>query len=888
MTPESIAHYRISSKIGEGAMGEVYRATDSKLGREVAIKLIPEDFARDALRMARFTREAQVLASLNHPNIAAIYGVEDRALIMELVEGQTLSERIKQGPIPLEEALDIARQIADGLEAAHDKGIVHRDLKPSNIKITPGGTVKLLDFGLAKSDGPWATTTPVEDAPTLTVASTGAGVILGTAAYMAPEQARGRNVDRRADIWAFGVILYEMLTGEQMFHGDTVTDVLASVVRQDPDLERVPAKVRPLLEHCLAKDPRKRLRDAGDAMLLLETAPAIVTQAPGSRQWILAAVAGVLAIALAWVSVTHFRESAPTAATTRFLITYPAGTSPIATGLFAISPDGRQVAFGAFGSDGVARIWLRPIDQVRARVLPDAEINRNSLALFWSPDSGSLAYWADQKLKRIAIAGGPAQTIADVEGNVLGGSWNRDGTILFGSFAGLMQVPASGGTPSPVTKAAASQPHVAPHFLPDGRRFLYLRGGEAGTRAVFIGSLDAKPEEQRSTPLIKTDYGATYVPGPNPQKGQLLYLRDTALTAQPFDASGGELGDEPTSVVEQVAVANVGPGATIGTGYFAASESGTLVYFKPLSRNFQLTWFNREGEGGGGSIEAGRSGILKLSPDGTSVALERTDEANNRDIWQIDLARGLTTRFTFDAASDSQPVWSPDGTRIAWQSNRGEFGGLYSKLADGSGSDELLYKFDAPTPPGLTDWTRDGRFLVYSYQSDIWALPVSGNVEDRKPLLLVQADRNQAGAYVSPDQRWIAYLSNESDRQELYVQPFTPGTGNAAQASPAAGKWMLSNGTLGMARWRADGRELLFLGSDGSVMAVDIAPGQVFKASAPKVLFQLPRVILTMTGNPGQIVDVTRDHQRFLLTMPILDEDSGLNVVLNWQAGLEK
>ena len=888
MTPESIAHYKISSKLGEGAMGEVYRATDSKLGREVAIKLIPEDFARDALRMARFTREAQVLASLNHPNIAAIYGVEDRALIMELVEGQTLSERIKQGPIPLEEALDIARQIADGLEAAHDKGIVHRDLKPANIKITPGGTVKLLDFGLAKSDGPWGTTTPVEDAPTLTVASTGAGVILGTAAYMAPEQARGRNVDRRADIWAFGVILYEMLTGAQMFHGDTVTDVLASVVRQDPDLTRVPAKVRPLLERCLTKDPKKRLRDAGDAMLLLDTAPAIVIQAPRSQQWILAAVAGLLAIALAWVSVAHFRESAPTAATTRFLIMYPAGTSPIGTGVFAISPDGRQVAFGAFGSDGVARIWLRPIDQVRARVLPGAEINRNSLALFWSPDSGSLAYWADQKLKRIAIAGGPAQTIADVEGNVLGGSWNRDGSILFGSFTGVMQVPASGGTPSPVTKAAANQPHLAPHFLPDGRRFLYLRGGEPGNRAVFIGSLDAKPEEQRSTPLIKTDYGATYVPGPNPQKGQLLYFRDTALMAQPFDASRGELENEPTSVVEQVAVANVGPGGTLGLGYFAASESGTLVYFKPVSRNTQLTWFNREGQGGGGSIEAGRSGVLKLSPDGTRVALERTDEAKNQDIWQIDLARGLTTRFTFDAATDAQPVWSPDGARIAWQSNRGGFGGLYSKLADGSGSDELLYKLADGTAPGLTDWTHDGRFLVYSYQGDIWALPVSGNVEDRKPVPLVQGDRNQLGAYVSPDQRWVAYLSNESGRQELYVQPFSPGTASATQASPAAGKWMLSNGTLGMARWRADSKELLFLGSDGGVMAVDIAPGPVFKASAPKVLFQLPRVILTMTGNPGQIVDVTRDHQRFLLTMPILDEDSGLNVVLNWQAALGK
>jgi Tol biopolymer transport system component len=880
--PESIAHYRISSKLGEGAMGEVYRATDSKLGREVAIKLIPEDFAKDATRMSRFTREAQVLASLNHPNIAAIYGVEDRALIMELVEGPTLSERIKQGPISLEEALEIARQIADGLEAAHDKGIVHRDLKPANIKITPGGTVKLLDFGLAKAEGPWAATTSVEDAPTLTVASTGTGVILGTAAYMAPEQARGRTVDKRADIWAFGVILYEMLTGEQMFHGDTVTDVLASVVRQDPDLRRVPDNVRPLLARCLAKDPKKRLRDAGDAMLLLDVPATMAAPANRTLTWTLGGASAVLAIALAWVTFTHARQSAPAAETTRFIISYPAETSPISSGVFAISPDGRQVAFGAFGSDGVPRIWLRPIDQVRAGALPGAEINRLSLALFWSPDSSSLAYWDDQKLKRIAIAGGPAQTIADFDVNVLGGSWNRDGTILIGSVRGLMQVPANGGTLSPVTKAAANQPHLLPHFLPDGKRFLYLQGGEPGTRALLVGSLDAKPEEQISTPLMKTDYGAAFVPGPNRQDGHLLFLRDTALMAQPFDATRAQLSGEPIPVVEQVAVANV------GYGYYTASETGSLVYFKALSRNAQLTWFNREGgQSGGRSIQAGRSGVIKLSPDGTRVALTRFDEADNQDIWQIDLASGLTTRFTFDAAADSQPVWSPDGTRIAWQSNRGGFSGLYSKLADGSGSDELLYKFDAEIAPGLTDWTRDGRFLVYSHDSDIWALPVSGNVEARTPVPLVQADRNQLGAYISPDQRWVAYLSNESGRQELYVQPFTPGA-TGARGSSAAGKWMLSNGTLGMARWRADSKELLFLGADGGVMAVDIAPGPVFQASAPRLLFQLPRVILTISGNPGQIIDVTRDHQRLLLTMPIIEEDSGLNVVLNWHAGIGK
>jgi len=638
-----------------------------------------------------------------------------------------------------------------------------------------------------------------------------------------------------------------------------------------------------MLEKCLEKDPKRRLRDVGDAMLLLTTAPAATAlpQSAGLRQWLALGVAVALAIALAWVSFVHFRESVPTAETTRFLISYPSETSPIGSGVFAISPDGRQVAFGAFGSDGVARIWLRPIDQVRARPLPGAEINRNSLALFWSPDSGSLAYWADQKLKRIDISGGAAQTIIDAPNNVPGGSWNREGIIVFSIGGGLMQVAASGGTPSQVTKAADNELHILPHFLPDGRHFLYLRGGAAGSRAVYIGSLDEKPEEQSTTPLLKTDYAATYVPGSDPDAGHLLFVREGTLLAQRFDARRRELSGEPAVVAEQVAVAGV------GLGYFGASDSGTLLYFKPIPRNTQLIWYNREGQGGSGPIEAGRSGVLKLSPDGTKVAITRTDEANNQDIWQIDLAKGLSTRFTFDAAVDTQPVWSADGTRIAWWSNRGGSGGLYSKLADGSGSDELLHKFEAGTQPGLTDWTHDGRFLVYGYQSDIWAVPVSGSIEDRKPVALVQADRNQLGAYASPDQRWIAYLSNESGRQELYVQPFTPGGGSAKQGSPAAGKWMLSNGTLGMARWRADNKELLFLGADGGVMAVDIAPGPVFKASAPKLLFQLPRVILTMSGNPGQIVDVTKDHQRFLVTMPVVDPDSGLNVVLNWQAGLK-
>jgi eukaryotic-like serine/threonine-protein kinase len=879
--PEVIAHYVVGEKLGQGGMGEVYRATDTKLGRAVAVKFLPDAMASDAAHMARFTREAQVLASLNHSNIASIYGVEDRALIMELVEGQTLAERIKTGPLPLDDALAIARQIADALEAAHAKGIVHRDLKPANIKITPGGVVKVLDFGLAKVAA--AAATSIEDSPTM--ATTQAGFIMGTAGYMAPEQARGREVDKRADVWAFGVVLYEMLTGAQLFQGETTTDVMAAVVRQDPDLSKVPARVRPLLRRCLDKDPTRRLRDVGDAMLLLDLpAEGSIDAAPaGSLTALRLAIAGAVIslTALAVLAFVHFREtSPPPPATVRFPLDFGADLSPTGTMRFAISPDGRQVAYAAFGADGISRIWLRPLDALTPRVLPGSEIDRNSFALFWSPDSRSLAYWADRKLKRIDISGGTAQTIADAPTNVLGGSWSRDGIIVFGTTGGVMQVAAAGGTPALLTRTGDSAPDLLPTFLPDGRHFLYLRSGAAGTRNVHVGSLDAKPEEQDRTPLLKTDFAPSYAPGPDPDTGHLLFVRGDALVAQPFDTRQRQLRGEPTQVVDQIAD---NPG---GLAYLSVSNTGTLVYFTLSDPGIQLTWYGRDGRPAGTAGEPGPYRTLKVSPDGTRVAILRIDEqSNNRDIWQMEVASGTATRFTFDAAADIQPVWSADGSRIAWISDRGGFTGFYSKRADGSGGEELLYKLDKGAGANLTDWTRDGRFLIYNSATDIWAAPVAeGTVENRKPVPLVQSEGVQLGAYVSPDMRWVAYMSNESGRQDLFVQPFAPGAGGAGQPSPVAGKWMVSNGTLGMARWRADSRELLFVGTDGGVMAVDVAPEPVFKGSPPKLLFQLPRAILTSTNTPGSMVDVTRDHQRFLLSMLSADVGSGLKVVLNWRS----
>jgi predicted Ser/Thr protein kinase len=592
--PESIAHYRISSKLGEGAMGEVYRATDSKLGREVAIKLIPEDFARDATRMSRFTREAQVLASLNHPNIAAIYGVEDRALIMELVEGPTLSERITQGAIPLDEALEIARQIAEGLEAAHDKGVVHRDLKPANIKITPNGTVKLLDFGLAKADGPWTTNASVEDAPTLTVATTGAGMILGTAAYMAPEQARGRIVDKRADIWAFGVIVYEMVTGEQMFDGETVTDVLASVVRQDPDLNKVPAKIRPLLEHCLAKDPRKRLRDAGDAMLLLDTAPAHPAVASSKRTplLVLGAIAALLAVSLGAVSYVHFRETPPAADVVRFQVGLPTNVNFTLFGISAVSPDGRKIVFTAYGNDSIRRLWIRDLDSPVAKPLDEARLNTDqTAALIWSPDSRFLAYGDAKQLKKIDTAGGPPQDLADIS-PAIGGSWGSDGTILVGSTTGIMKVSANGGPLTPLTKSENPQvAHAHPVLLPDGRHFLYMKGAAPGARSIFVGDLTVAPDAQSTTPILSTDYGVGVMHGGDGERPRILFMRDDTLFAQDFDIGpqrrdrplldledrdaglSSDLGNQPAADMVQPPGRNGGP----------ARRTGSLRYDEALA-----------------------------------------------------------------------------------------------------------------------------------------------------------------------------------------------------------------------------------------------------------------------------------------------------------------
>ena len=631
-----LGSYEVIAELGAGGMGEVYRARDTKLGRHVAIKVLPVAVAADAERLARFEREAKTLASLNHPNIATVHGLEQTcdvyALVMELVEGEDLSTHIARGPIPLSDALPIAKQIAEALEAAHEQGIIHRDLKPANIKIRADGTVKVLDFGLAKltEAGGAGSVGPNEVSRSVTLTSpavmTGMGVILGTAAYMAPEQARGNVVDKRTDIWAFGVVLYKMVTGRRLFDEKTVSDTLAAVLKETPTWEGVPARALPLLRRCLEKDPKRRLRDIGDAMELLAEAPQPATAAPSARHaaWMWPSAAALLAVALASLAVVHYREQPPAPPEpTRFQILLPDKVSLTAAGGFSVSPDGRQLVFAAAGSDNVTRLWVRALDSLEAHPLAGTEISGIPLPTFWSPDSRFVAFATPEGSSRRSISRAVRQQMLwDTPAPIVGGSWNRDGVIIFAlGSGGLMRVPAAGGVASPLTALDPSRrevTHLFPSFLPDGRHFLYLR--LSNTRAgsgVYVGSLEAKPEEQSSKLLLQTTYGPVpYVPLPDSVsasiRGQLLFRREGTLMAQPFDDRSLELSGEPIPVAEHL-------GSFLANGFFTASTNGVLVFrTDAASQSAQPAWFDRHGTRLGNAGEPGNYSGLALSPDGVA------------------------------------------------------------------------------------------------------------------------------------------------------------------------------------------------------------------------------------------------------------------------------
>ena len=889
MIGKTLGHYRVGEQLGRGGMGEVYVADDLNLSRKVALKFLPDAFGGDPERMARFEREAKLLASLNHPNIAAIYGLEQaegkRFLVLELVEGETLAQRLSKGPLPIEEALGVCRQIADGLEAAHEKGVIHRDLKPANVMITEGDKVKILDFGLAKALSDETQSVDSSQSPTLTEAMTRPGVILGTAAYMSPEQAKGKTVDKRADIWAFGCILYECLTGKRAFEGETVTETLAAVLTRDPEWEKIPAKVRPLLRRCLERDPKKRLRDIGDANALLESAPGDSPESvPAKRRWLawgIAIPAVLVAVALALV---HFREKPTAVQSMRLQINLPDKVSLSGTGDFALSPDGHHLAFTAVGSDGVQRLWLRALDSLESRPLLGTE---SGSMVIWSPDGRFIAFNAEGKLKKIDVSGGPPRIICDISGGVVGGSWNSHGVIIFGDYGasyGIMQVAATGGIPSALTKPdrANGEEHIFPAFLPDGRHFLYLCNSNIPDKnGLYVGSMDSSPEEQGSKQVLATSSTAAYVPSGQSDSGQLLFLHDQTLMTQQFDDKLLALVSKPIPIAERV-------GNFWNFGFFSASTNGILVYRSGgMSQLSRVTWINRQGGILGTMGEAGLYSGLALSPDGSRAAVgwqNNTQSLVASDIWLLDFSRDTSTRFTFGKDNDNYPVWSPDGRSIIFQSHQNEgIGNLYQKLAGGANEEKLLLKSNRDKYP--TSLSRDGRFLLYTEEGDLYILPMESG---SKGMPFLHTEFNERDGRFSPDMRWVAYVSDETGRNEIYVCEIPQASKGAL--SESGNKYLISKGGGKGPRWRGDGKELYYLAPDGTLMAVQVTADKVFQAATPKPLFKVPAESLTSTAMFGlSNLDVVADGSRFLVTMPISDSMAEpFTVILNWTSLLKK
>ena len=856
---DKLGPYEILAPIGAGGMGEVYCARDPRLNRDVAIKVSTAQFSE------RFEREAKTIAALNHPNICQIYDVGPNYLVMEFIEGES-----PKGPLPLDKALQIARQIANALEAAHDNGITHRDLKPGNIKIKPDGTVKVLDFGLAKVTV--APSASGENSPTLSMSMTQAGMILGTAAYMAPEQARGKeNVDRRADIWAFGVVLYELLTGKRLFQGEDVGHTLASVIMQEPDLSAAPPQVLPLLKRCLEKDPKKRLRDIGDMELLLADAPTAsgpVRSRFGAAGWM--AATGVALVAFATLAFVHFRETVPQDSTVRFLIPSLEKSS---IDYFKLSPDGHLLAFTAD-----RRLWIRSLDALEAHPLEGTD---GAEEMFWSPDSQFIAFFAQGKLKKIAASGGPAQILCSVS-QAHGGTWNRDGIIVLplSLTSGLFQLSAGGGAPVPLTKMGSSSSapsQILPEFLPDGRHFLYWSNGNPEEAGIYAGSLDGSPAIR----LLPQFSNASYVPaaGATGQDGYLIFRRGEALMAQHFNPARLSLSGDASPIAEKV-------GGSVLWAAFSVSQNGTLVYTPAEGGSaVQLVWRDRNGKQVGPFGPPGYYQDFRLAPDEKRITF--ADHRNdNSDVWVLDSVRGILSRLTFDPAIDDPPMWSPDGLRIVWASNRTGAFDLYSKSANGTGPEQLLIKMG--TPAGWPeDWSQDGRLLLYQIPGaktgqDLWIAPQpsEGTGGDRKPFPYLQTEFDEKHGRFSPDAHWVAYTSNESGRDEVYVQSL-----------PLSGaKFQISAGGGTEPQWRKDGAELFYIAEDGTLTAVPVklagSTSEPLQVGQPKRLFPVP---VLDTFIVQRSYEVSKDGQRFLMRALAGGATAPpLTVVLNWQTQLKK
>jgi len=873
-----LLHYRLVELIGEGGMGVVWKAVDVNLDREVAVKILPQALAGDAERIARFDREARVLASLNHTNVATVHGFHEadgvRFLVMELVSGETLEERLQRGPVPIEEAIPIARKIVDGIEYAHERGIVHRDLKPANVKLTADGGVKVLDFGLAKAiagdSGASPTSTPTI-IPTMTSMGTVAGMILGTAAYMSPEQARGVNIDRRADIWAFGAVLYEMLTGRRAFEGDTISDTLASVLRAPMEWEALPAGTPPavvrLLKRCLERDTKKRLRDIGEARIALdaigqepEAAPAaVVAPAPAKRSLVPWALFAVAAVAAAVLGGTAMLRKAPAARVVRFEV----ASDPKVTRMDwpRLSPDGRILAFQ--GSDGTGKItiWVRPIDSLTAYPLVGTEGIAGRP--FWSPDSKYLACFDGPQLKKFPVAGGPAQTIGEAEGGS-DGSWGTGGTIIFdgrNALDSIRQIAASGGKATPIFSAEGAKqlPNNAwPFFLPDGKHFLFTTQDttNAATNAIYVGAVGTDDAKRLTSAGSRAEYA----------DGYLLYVLRGTLVAHRFDTDRLELSGDPIPLADRV--------SENGTrALFSVSSTGAIAYLPGnVATNTELVWLDRSGK------ELGKVGPpapyvdVALSPDMTKLAYSARDERDSSlDIWVRDLARDTASRLTFDPADDTRPTWSLDGSQIYFSSNRdgGRFD-CYMKAANGIGTESLVYrdKMQHSTPQSFSP---DGKVLTIDLfgagAPPSVAVISLGAGHDRAVL---PGATNQFVGRFSPDGRFIAYTSSETRTNEIYVQTWPAG----------GGKWQVSNGGGSAPRWRPDAKELFYRTPDFEFFAVPVSLGAQFSAGTPQALFKR-RVV---TGPPGTSSwTITSDGQKLLVNAVGGDVATpSFSVILNW------
>jgi Tol biopolymer transport system component len=880
----SLGHYEVVSVLGAGGMGEVFRARDSRLGRDVAVKVLPDSFAHDPDRLARFEREAQVLASLNHPNIATVHGFEHagetRAIVMELVEGPTLADQIAEGPIAIDEALAIARQIVDALDAAHGQGVVHRDLKPANIKVRSDGAVKVLDFGLAKASGPEGRDAAADamNSPTLTAAAfargsgvpgTQMGMIIGTAAYMSPEQARGRAVDRRADIWAFGCVLYEMVTGKRLFLGEDLTETLASVVKENPSLEQAPPGLQKLLRRCLEKDPKKRLRDIGDAWDLLETAgaPAAAAHpAVASRwsfvPWIAASVAAIAAVALAIMVVRRPGVVAPTVA---FELGWPGDADARFVGgarFFEISPDSRHVAIVHQNA-----LWVRALDAVTPVRI---ERTQGATYPFWSPDSGQIAFFQNSQLKVVPRAGGSPRTICDAA-NARGGTWNPQGTIVFaGDYGagGLLRVADQGGTPAKVTTLDGQGPtaaaHRYPQFLPDGNRFLYLSlAPDRESAGVFIASLDGMTPVRILASPDNARFSRAQVDGGD---GHLLFVRGDTLMAQVFDSARLAMSGAPFPVAT-----GVGQGENTGLGAFSVADNGMLAHAEGIVAAFDLRWIARTGEPREVVTPDVPSNSFAVAPDQKRVAMGLASNQGgfNFDVW-VQSPGAAPAKFTFGPAPGwIFPVWSPTGDRIAYASIDLAGQPAYEirlKASNMAGVEETLFKSNAALY--LWDWSPDGKYIVFSNNGDVFTMPLDGA---RKPVAFTKGPDDDQYAQVSPNGRWMAYASGPRGAMQIYVQPIPP-TGALWQVSQRGGS---------MPRWRADGKELYYRADDGSLIAVAVPDphAAAFSFSTAQSLIAVPSL-----GNVHRYAyEPAPDGSRFLVSVPSGRGSPPITVVLNWR-----